>query len=37
MVAVVDENMQNTQPDIDVDQMVNIANQFAQMAMRGDP
>jgi len=36
IIAVVDENMQNAQPDIDVDQMVNMASQFANHFMRGD-
>lgn len=37
MVTVVDENTQNPQADIDVDQMVNMANQFANQFMKGDP
>lgn len=37
MITVVDENTQNPQADIDVDQMVNMANQFANQFMKGDP
>ena len=37
MITVVDENSQNPQADIDVDQMVNMANQFANQFMKGDP